>query len=81
MRYRRAFIPGGTFFFTVVTFERRKLFIDESGVDLLRQAFRTVQVKRPFHIEAAVVLPDHLHMVWRLPENDSNYPTRWWQSI
>lgn len=77
MRYRRITAPGGTFFFTQVTFERRKIFADEQAVALLRQAFRSVILKHPFEIEAAVVLPDHLHMLWRLPQGDSDYSTRW----
>jgi len=77
MQYRRITAPGGTFFFTLVTFERRKIFVDDLAVDLLRQAFRSVLMKHPFKIEAAVVLPDHLHMLWSLPEGDSDYSTRW----
>ena len=77
MKYRRILVPGGTYFFTVITFERRKIFIQENEVEKLRQAFRTVQERHPFKIEAAVILPDHLHMIWRLPEGDSDYPNRW----
>jgi len=77
MKYRRIFFPGGTFFFTVVAFDRRKIFTEEHVIVSLRQAFRTVQKRHPFKIEAAVILPDHLHMIWSLPESDSDYPTRW----
>jgi putative transposase len=77
MQYRRITAPGGTFFFTLVTFGRRRIFTDEQAVALLREAFRSVQLNHPFKIEAAVILPDHLHMLWRLPEGDSDYPTRW----
>jgi len=61
----------------VVTSARRKTFTEEAVVALLRQAFRVVQVRYPFYVEAAVILPDHFHMIWRLPENESDYPTRW----
>jgi putative transposase len=77
MQYRRIYAPGGTFFFTLVTYERKQIFRQEPAVNLLRNAFRYIMQKHPFTIEAAVVLPDHLHMIWRLPENDSDYPTRW----
>jgi putative transposase len=76
MDYRRTFVPGGTYFFTIVTYQRRKIFTEECVVALLRQALRAVQVRNPFQVEAAVILPDHFHMIWRLPENDSDFPTR-----
>jgi putative transposase len=77
MQYRRIHAPGGTFFFTLVTYECRQVFGEEQTVILLRNAFRSVLQKHPFTIEAAVVLPDHQHMIWRLPENDGDYATRW----
>lgn len=77
MRYRRVYIKGGCYFFTVVTEKRRKIFADDDNVKLLRAAFKSVMQKRPFTIDAAVVLPDHLHFIWTLPENDSDYSTRW----
>ena len=77
MRYRRVYIEGGSYFFTVVTEKRRNLFADADNIERLRTAFKTVMQKRPFVIDAAVVLPDHLHFVWTLPEHDSDYSTRW----
>jgi len=77
MQYRRALIPGGRYFFTLVTERRRKIFIDDVQVERLRQAFRQVMRKRPFIIDAAVVLPDHLHCIWTLPPDDVDFPTRW----
>ena len=77
MQYRRAFVPGGTYFFTVVTARRRPIFSDDSTVELLRQAFLHVKKKRPFTVDAMVVLPDHLHCLWTLPAEDSGYPIRW----
>ena len=77
MRYRRVYIEGGCYFFTVATEKRRKIFADDDNVKRLRAAFKTVMEKRPFVIDAAVVLPDHLHFIWTLPEHDSDYSTRW----
>ena len=77
MQYRRAFIPGGSFFFTLVTERRRKFFNDENNVEILRQAFRSVKAKRPFNIEAIVIMPDHLHCIWTLPPDDADFSTRW----
>jgi len=76
-QYRRATTPGGTYFFTVVTWKRRKWFENESNVEILRAALRKTMNERPFVIEAAVILPDHLHTIWRLPEGDSDYSGRW----
>ena len=69
-QYRRAFAPGATFFFTVVTARRRPLFGDAAACDLLRQALRRVAEQRPFAVSAMVVLPDHLHCLWTLPPDD-----------
>jgi putative transposase len=77
MRYRRAFLPGGSFFFTVVTEKRRPLFLPSAVVEVLRMAFRAVQTTRPFEVEAMVVLPDHLHCIWTLPPGDADFATRW----
>ena len=77
MRYRRARVAGGCYFFTVVTFRRCKLFADEYAVSVLRDAFRVVMVRRPFVMNAAVVLPDHMHCIWTLPENDADFAGRW----
>lgn len=76
MRYRRAKIKGGTYFFTVNVLERRRtLLVDHVAV--LREAIREVKRRHPFHIDAMVILPDHLHALWTLPEGDADYPTRW----
>ncbi len=75
--YRRAFVAGGCYFFTVVAQGRRPLFANAESVARLREGIRRVKVIHPFEIDAAVILPDHLHMVWRLPEGDADYPLRW----
>lgn len=77
MHYRRAKTPGATYFFTVVTHQRQPLFCDTQTIALLRTAFRTVKTNHPFTIDAVVVLPDHLHCLWTLPEADANFSTRW----
>ena len=75
--YRRVYIPGGTYFFTLVTYRRQPIFADGERVEQLRQSFREVKAKRPFDLLAAVVLPDHLHCLWSLPEDDADFSTRW----
>ena len=75
--YLRHFQPGGTFFFTVVTAERRPLFSDEAARAYLRIAIRTVQADLPFDLTAIVLLPDHIHCIWTLPADDTNYSARW----
>jgi len=75
--YRRAFVPGGCFFFTVVTHGRQRLFDEDQNVDRLREGLRRTMEKHPFQIDAIVILPDHLHTVWRLPVGDSDYSLRW----
>ncbi len=77
MRYRRAFLPGGSFFFTVVTEKRHPLFLPSAVVEVLRMAFRAMQTTRPFEVEAMVVLPDHLHCIWTLSPGDADFATRW----
>jgi putative transposase len=68
--YRRNFLSGGSYFFTVNLAERRLAFLTER-IDVLRAVFRRVRAWHPFTIEAAVtLLPDHLHMIWTLPEGD-----------
>jgi putative transposase len=73
--YRRKRVPGGTFFFTINLHNRRLRLLTEH-IKSLRKAFHDVQVKQPFHIDAAVVLPDHLHLLITLPVGDVDYSTR-----
>ncbi|MEG3967025.1 transposase [Microcoleus sp. T2B6] len=77
MQYRRLKTPGATYFFTIVTYQRQRLFSDPEMVELLRAAFRNVIGGFPFTIDAIVVLPDHLHCIWTLPDQDANFSTRW----
>jgi REP element-mobilizing transposase RayT len=64
--YRRNFVPGGSYFFTVNLADRRLRLLTEH-IELLRTAFNYTRVRHPFAIEATVVLPDHLHAIWTLP--------------
>jgi putative transposase len=75
--YRRARVAGGTFFFTVVTDRRRKLFADPAARTLLGSIFRRCQLRWPFEMSAIVLLPDHLHTIWSLPPGDADYSKRW----
>lgn len=76
MQYRRAFVAGGRYFFTVNLLERDKSLLTDH-IDLLKTAFRRVKLTHPFDIDAIVVLPDHLHTIWTLPANDTDFSTRW----
>ena len=75
-QYRRNIIKGGTYFFTVDLLER-KLSLLTDNVDILRESVFKVKCKRPFEIVAWVVLPEHLHAMWTLPDGDADYSSRW----
>ena len=74
--YRRNFIHGGTYFFTVTLLERGMDTL-VAHIEALREAVRAVKSRSPFEIVAWVVLPDHLHCIWTLPAGDADYPGRW----
>ncbi len=76
MQYRRANVAGATYFFTVNLADRKRKLLTEK-IDILRNAVRKIRQSYPFDILAMVVLPDHLHAIWRLPEGDANFPLRW----
>jgi putative transposase len=75
--YRRAWYPGGTYFFTVNLLQRQENDLLTRHVDLLRQTVRSVRKRHPFKIHGWVVLPDHMHCVIELPPQDSDFATRW----
>jgi len=75
-QYRRAKINGSTFFFTIVLADRSSHLLVEQ-IDRLRQAYRVVQERRPFETAAVCILPDHVHAIWTLPEDDADFSTRW----
>ena len=75
--YRRANTAGGSYFFTVVSYRRQPFMCDEIFRSALRQAITRVKEKHPFIVEAWVLLPDHCHAIWTLPENDAHFAKRW----
>ena len=74
--YRRLRIPGGCYFFTVTLADRRSSLLVEQ-IDLLRRAVARTRRSLPFEIDACVVLPEHLHAIWTLPEGDDDFSARW----
>lgn len=74
--YTRAFTPGGTFFFTVNLDDRSGSLLTDHIVEL-RESVKKVSETHPFHIDAMVVLPEHIHAIWTLPPGDTDYPIRW----
>jgi putative transposase len=76
VRYRRNFVSGGTFFFTVTLADRRSSALVDR-IAYLRDAFRLTRRERPFAIDAIVVLPDHLHAILTLPQDDADFSGRW----
>jgi putative transposase len=75
-RYLRYRVKGGCYFFTVNLQDRKQRLLTEH-IDLLRDAFRKVKQQRTFHIDAIVILPEHLHCMMTLPENDADFSGRW----
>ncbi|MGE0259746.1 MAG: transposase [Alphaproteobacteria bacterium] len=74
--YRRNIVSGATYFFTVNLADRRRAVLIDN-IDALRAAFRETRFRHPFAIDAIVVLPDHLHAIWTLPEGDGDFGMRW----
>ena len=74
--YRRLLGPGQSWFFTVCLADRKARTLTDEAASL-RGAFRVTMAERPFHCDAIVILPDHLHAVWTLPDGDSDFSTRW----
>src|SRR6202011_3917961 len=70
------FPAGGSYFFTVNLVDRRRTPLTDD-IDVSRAAFRQVRARHPFVIEAAVILPDHLHAIWTLPDGDADFATHW----
>mgnify|MGYP002626268412 CR=1 FL=1 len=75
--FRRNFVSGGTYFFTCVTYQRQPILTSDLARRCLRHSIEKVQRRFPFAAIATVLLPDHWHTVWQLPEADSRYPLRW----
>lgn len=75
-QYRRNRVPGGTYFFTVNLLDRRSDLLSRHIQDL-RDAVRHVRASAAFHIDAWVVLPEHMHCIWTLPDGDADFSSRW----
>jgi putative transposase len=76
VNYRRNFVPGGRYFFTVTLADRSSnLLVDH--ISLLRSSFRAARRERPFTIDAIVILPEHLHAILTLPPDDADFSGRW----
>jgi putative transposase len=75
--YRRYYQNGATYFFTIVTFQRQPIFKEDSNVKLLMDCLDKIMRTHPFEINASVILPDHLHMIWTFPGHDCDFSTRW----
>ena len=75
--YKRAKIKGGCYFFTVNLAKRQGNNMLVQHVDILREAFKRTQEDHPFKMDAVVIMPDHLHCIWSLPEGDDDFPMRW----
>ena len=74
--YRRNRVTGGTYFFTANLLDRNSGLL-VTHVNLLRDAVREVRARAPFHIDAWVVLPDHMHCIWTLPPHGADFSGRW----
>jgi len=74
--YRRVRVPGATYFFTANLRDRRSDLLTREVV-LLRETVRATRARHPFHIDAWVVLPDHMHCLWTLPAGDADFALRW----
>jgi putative transposase len=75
--YRRAFVPGGSFFFTLNTHDRHRLFHSAPVRRILGSVVRRCRLRWPFTIDALVLLPEHCHAIWSLPPGDDAYSRRW----
>ncbi len=77
VEYRRNLKLGGCYFFTQVTYERTAWLSAQWARRALRDGIEKVREESPFVIDAWVLLAEHLHCIWRLPEGDADYSTRW----
>ncbi len=75
--FRRDITKGATYFFTVASYRRQPILTKPELIASLRDAIAEIKKNHPFEIVAWVVLPDHMHAVWTLPKDDSDYGKRW----
>ena len=77
MKYIRSNQKGGTFFFTVVTYKRRRILCNEANIRRFYDIIAHVKKNHPFDVDAFVILHDHMHFIWTMPENDCDFSKRW----
>jgi len=75
--YRRLYHDGGTYFFTLVTYDRREFLTSDLARRCLRYAWNQTRRKHPFRVDAVCLLPNHIHCIWTLPEDDCDFSIRW----
>lgn len=78
-KYIRSYTQGATYFFTLISYNRRKILCEADFLKAFKASIKHIQQHYPFEIIAWVQLPDHLHCIWKMPENDANYSMRWSQ--
>ncbi len=71
--YKRYYQKGGCYFFTVVTYNRVPIFSSQENINKLKLAIKKVQKDFPFNLQAIVILPDHLHCLWKLPNQCTDF--------
>ena len=76
-KYRRWYRQGGTFFLAVKTYKHQTFLCEQFARTALRRAIEDTRAEKPFEIVAWVLLPDHLHTIWRMPEDDNDFSIRW----
>jgi len=76
-QYRRWCVPNSYYFFTLVTYKRQPIFQNDDVIHLLKDSIKPVKAKYPFQLESIVILPDHIHCIWKLPENETDFSKRW----
>ena len=78
-QYIRSYTKGATYFFTLVSYNRRNILCEADFLQAFKRSIKQVQQQYPFEIIAWVQLPDHLHCIWQMPLDDSDYSMRWSQ--
>ena len=75
-RYKRAY-GGSIYFFTVVTYKRQTFLCDTDSRNALRESITETRQSHPFNIDAWVLMPDHLHCIWTLSDENTDYSKIW----
>ena len=69
------FKPDRTWFFTLNLADETSSLLTRHA-QFLGESARDVEGLYPFETIATVILPNHLHMIWTLPEDDLDYDRR-----